>query len=63
MFLSLKSIELSGFKSFGKKTELLGFAYCRLVGPNGSGKSNVAGVSLCFGDSREINAFQKAKTI
>src|SRR3990167_7130316 len=43
MFLGLKSIELSGFKSFGKKIELkFGSPIVAIVGPNGSGKSNIA---------------------
>ncbi len=39
----LKSIELVGFKSFGKKMELVfDSPIVAVVGPNGSGKSNVA---------------------
>jgi chromosome segregation protein len=38
----LKSIEISGFKSFAKKSELVFSApVSAIVGPNGSGKSNV----------------------
>ncbi len=39
----LKSIELSGFKSFAKKSELTFTSrVSAIVGPNGSGKSNIA---------------------
>src|SRR5580693_6798606 len=41
--MRLTAIELNGFKSFAKKTELqFGSAITAIVGPNGSGKSNTA---------------------
>jgi chromosome segregation protein len=40
--MMLKKLELHGFKSFAKKTELsFGAPIAAVVGPNGSGKSNV----------------------
>jgi len=44
----ITKMQLSGFKSFAKKTELIfGNNFNCVIGPNGSGKSNI-GDALCF---------------
>ena len=41
--ITLRSIELAGFKSFAKRTKVeFGSGLVAIVGPNGSGKSNIA---------------------
>ena len=41
--MRLTKLELAGFKSFAKKTELsFGEGITAVIGPNGSGKSNIA---------------------
>jgi len=51
---TLRSIELSGFKSFAKRTKIdFGDGIVAIVGPNGSGKSNIAdAVRWAFGEQK-----------
>ncbi|CCO08494.1 chromosome segregation protein SMC [Desulforamulus hydrothermalis] len=52
--MSLKRIEIQGFKSFGDRVRLeLYPGLSVIVGPNGSGKSNIAdAISWCLGEHR-----------
>ncbi|GAB6157687.1 chromosome segregation protein SMC [Desulfotomaculum varum] len=52
--MSLKRIEIQGFKSFGDRVRLeLHPGLSVIVGPNGSGKSNIAdAISWCLGEHR-----------
>lgn len=59
----LKSLELSGFKSFAKKAKLdFTSQVTAIVGPNGSGKSNVAeGFRFALGEQR-VSAMRGKRT-
>ena len=63
----IKKIVMHGFKSFGKRTELLfGKDFNCIIGPNGSGKSNVLD-ALCFvlgkSSSKSLRAERSASLI
>lgn len=52
--VTLRSLELAGFKSFAKRTKLeFGAGLVAIVGPNGSGKSNVVdAIKWVFGEQK-----------
>ena len=52
--VTLRSLELAGFKSFAKRTKLeFGEGLVAIVGPNGSGKSNVVdAIRWVFGEQK-----------
>ncbi len=52
--VTLRSIELAGFKSFAKRTKIeFGDGLVAIVGPNGSGKSNIAdAIRWVFGEQK-----------
>jgi chromosome segregation protein len=59
----LKSLEISGFKSFAKKAELsFNAPISAIVGPNGSGKSNVAEAFRFVLGEQSIKSMRGKKT-
>ncbi|MBS7614416.1 chromosome segregation protein SMC, partial [Candidatus Bathyarchaeota archaeon] len=63
----IKKIEVSGFKTFGKKTTLMfDKGFTAITGPNGSGKTNIIdAVLFCLGElsSRRLRAENFSKLI
>lgn len=47
--MHIKSVVIDGFKSYGQRTEIVGFdpAFNAITGLNGSGKSNILD-AICF---------------
>ncbi|PIQ92147.1 MAG: hypothetical protein COV70_01295 [Parcubacteria group bacterium CG11_big_fil_rev_8_21_14_0_20_39_22] len=59
----LKSLELIGFKSFGKKTELeFNTPVAAVVGPNGSGKSNISEAMRFVLGEQSMKSLRSKKT-
>ena len=52
--MKFKKLEISGFKSFRKKTTFNSRWVNRIVGPNGCGKSNIVeSLRWCMGESQQ----------
>ena len=60
--MRLTKLELNGFKSFARKTEIrFGSGVTAIIGPNGSGKSNISdAVRWVLGEQSTRAVCQKA---